>query len=51
MTKRRKIEKANDYWKQFDNGDWGAVVKKKSKLEIEKENAMKARIKEQEKEF
>lgn len=52
MSKRRKIEQANDYWKQFGNGDiFGQVVKKKSKLEQEKENAQKARIKESEKEL
>ena len=49
MTKRRKIDQANDYWKQFGNGDiFGQVVKKKSKLEQEKENAAKARLKESE---
>ena len=47
VRKRRKVEEANDYWKQFENGDFfGQVVKKKSKLEQDKENALKARLKE-----
>ena len=34
MTKRRKIEEANNYWKQFGNGDpFTQAIKKKSKLE------------------
>ena len=50
LSKRRKVEEANKYWEQFGNGDiFGQVVKKKSKLELEKENALKAKIQETEK--
>ena len=49
--KRKKIDDTNDYWSSFgkENIDFlSSLVKKKSRLEIEKENAIKARIKEQE---
>ena len=51
LSKKRKIEQANDYWNQFGNGGdiFGQIVKKKSRLEVEKENAMKAKIQETEK--
>ncbi len=50
LSKRRKVEQAADYWKQFGNGDiFSQAVRKKSRLEQEKENANKARLKESEK--
>ena len=50
LSKRRKVEEANKYWEQFGNGDiFGQVVKKKSRLEVEKENALKAKMQETEK--
>ena len=56
--KRRRLDQANDYWKQFESdqkdsssGFFGQAIKKKSKLEQEKENALKARIKQSEKEL
>ena len=50
LSKRRKVEQANDYWKQFGNGDFcGSTIKKKSQIEQDKENANKARLQESEK--
>ena len=52
LTKKQKIAESQNYWAQFGDGDiFGQTVKKKSKLEMDKEKANKARIKAKEKEL
>lgn len=52
LTKKQKIAESENYWAQFGDGDiFGLAVKKKSKLEMDKERASKARLKAKEKEL
>ena len=52
-SKRKRIDDTKQYWSQFttnkENADFfSTIVKKKSRLEQEKEQAIKAKIEEQE---
>ena len=52
LTKKQKVAEQENYWAQFGNGDiFSQTIKKKSKLEIDQENAIKARMKATEQEL